>query len=416
MLESNDVNGQDSAEPQAGELVLIDNALKGFDKIRAGFAMMERNYKGVLFDVETSMGMDHAKAARAAIRKPRYEVENLRKGAKAPLLALGRRLDAVAESLTKDLLAIEEPIHLQIKSEEDRAERERLAQAAAELARKTAIEARIQDIRNAITSIPGAADADTIAAKIESIRAIEVNDTFAEYKQQAQDAHTAALARLSELHSAAVEREAEKKRIADQLAELAALKAANAERERKAAEEQARKDAEAAAENARLELERGRKAAESQALIDAENARVAEANRIESARIAEESRIERERQVAEARAHAQRIAAERAENDRIAAERQAELDRQAEVQRKVAAEEENRQAAERARLEADKADLAAQQEVIRKAAEAKLPKARGKIPTQQELVDAVAASYGVSDGKARSWISAYDWQKNEVAA
>lgn len=427
------------------ELVVIEGALKGFDKIRAGFALMEKNYKGVLFDVETPLGMAHAKAARAAIRKPRFEVENLRKGAKAPLLALGRRLDAVAAKLTEDLLAIENPIVEQIDYQEEKLEKERLAQVAAEAARKVAIEGRIQEIRNAITRVPGNADADTIRAKIESVRAIEVDDSFAEYQTQAQDAQTAALARLAELHGAAVEREAEKKRIADQLALLAKLQAENAARERAEAEERKRKEAEIHAakaaqeaadkakrdEQERLDREAREKAdAIAKAEREAALAVQEEANRVERERIAEEDRVARVQREAEAAKAAEVARLEREDNERIARERQEALDKQEAEARAKREEEEaaalavrQAQEAESARLAAEKADLDRRAEELRKANEPKplvlsksqMKRLQAQAPTKKAIIAAVAKSFKVTETVAQVFLSAHDWRETEAA-
>jgi cation transport ATPase len=79
--------------------------------------------------------MEAAKAARAEIREPRFAVEKVRKAAKAPLLAIGRRIDAEAVRITEAILAIEEPIDGQIKAEEARKVAEREAKRAAEVER-----------------------------------------------------------------------------------------------------------------------------------------------------------------------------------------------------------------------------------------------------------------------------------------
>lgn len=65
-----------------------------------------------------------------AAREPRYEVERIRKAAKAPILAIGKRLDADAARITAELEKIEAPIDAQIKAEEREAKARRDAEAA----------------------------------------------------------------------------------------------------------------------------------------------------------------------------------------------------------------------------------------------------------------------------------------------
>lgn len=384
------------------DLILIDSALQDFDKISAGFALLEKNYKGVLYDTDETIGMEHAKAARAAIREPRYRVEQIRKSAKAPLLAIGKKLDAEAARLTGSLLELEEPIHAQIKQTEERVERERLARAQAELERRTRIEARIQDIRNTVVTVANL-PADAITQRIVMLRDVEINEGFEEFQQQAVDAKTATLSRLVELRDAATEREAEKARIAAEREELAKLRAEQADRDRLAREAQAKADADAKVERDRLE-------AIAKAERDAEAARQAEANRLERERIAKEE--------ADAKAirdiEAKRLADERAENERIARERQADLDAQAETQRQALAEEAGRIAADRARLEAD-------QEAARKAAEPKpdppiIPRSRStvaKTPDREQIIDVIATHFDVHPNIARYWLGSIRW--TEVA-
>jgi hypothetical protein len=339
------------------DLILIDSALQDFDKISAGFALLEKNYKGVLYDTDETIGMEHAKAARAAIRDPRYRVEQIRKSAKAPLLAIGKKLDAEAARLTGALLQLEEPIQAQIKQTEERVERERLARAQAELDRRTRIESRIQDIRNLIVAVANL-PAEAITPHIVSLRDVAIDESFEEFKQQAADAKTATLSRLVELREAALERDAEKARIAAERAELAKLRAEQEERQRTAAEA----DAAARAERDRLE-------ALAKAERDAEHAR----------------------QVAAAQAHAEEIRQQRAA-----------LEREAEDQRKAQAAEAGRLAAERAQFEAEQA-------------EASKPKPRGrpgiKNPGREAIVEVLANQYSVDKEVVRRWLREIDWEQ-----
>lgn len=87
----------------------VTGALADFNRVEAGLAALTKQYAGVVYDVTTTEGIEAARVARRAIREPRYEVEKVRKDAKAPLLALGRQIDDEAKRITSALLKIETP-------------------------------------------------------------------------------------------------------------------------------------------------------------------------------------------------------------------------------------------------------------------------------------------------------------------
>lgn len=332
-------------------IVEVQSAVAEFDRVAAGIALLQQEYAGVVFDVSTTKGLDSAKAARAAVREPRYEIEKVRKAAKEPLLKLGKELDARAKEITAQILAIEEPIDLQIKTEENRKEAEKQAKIAAEQQRVADIQARIVVLRGN-QSITSLSDPKLIADHIADLEAIAVDDSFEEFKQQAADAKAAGIARLKELHAAALAHQAEQERIKAERAELARLRAVEEER-------------------ARVERER----------IAAEEA-MAKALRDE-----------------EAAKQAAALAAERAEQNRIAAERQAAQDAEA-----------ARLAAERAELERQQEALRKAQEPAPK------PKGKAKRPSDADLIGAIASHFSVDKKVAVDWILAIDFSNKELAA
>lgn len=275
------------------EMELIGTALANFDRVATGLALLEKNFKGVLYEVETPLGMAHAKAARSQIREPRYEVERLRKDAKAPLLALGKRLDVEATRITNALLTLEEPIHQQIKGEEDRIEQEKIAKANAEAARVANIQRLIDGIRNWPVNAAGK-HSSLVNQQLNVALDYVINPAM--FEEKADEAKTVLEASRAALAGILTERrahEAEQERIKAERIELDKLRAEQADRDRIAREAQA-----------------------------VENARQAEI-----------------------------VRKERAENERIARERQAELDAQAETQRKAKAADDARIATERAELD-----------------------------------------------------------------
>lgn len=282
------------------DIELVSKALADFNAVEAGLQLLREQYANVVFDVTTTKGMDAAKAARLALREPRYEVERIRKAAKAPILALGRKLDDDAKRITAEIAKLEDPIDQQIKNEEERKERERQARIAAEEARVKAIQDRITDIRG-VVSVPFS-DAGNVADHIRDIEAIVIDDSFQEFRQTAEDAKLASLARLREIQAGFEEREREAKRIAAEREELARLRA-----------EQEARDA----------AERARIAEEQRAAREAQEA--------EAARAAEELRQRREALAQQEREQQARI---REEQERLARERE-ELARQQEEARRA---------------------------------------------------------------------------------
>lgn len=346
------------------ELELIGTALQSFDRVAAGLALLEKNYKGVLYEVDTSMGMTHAKAARQAIRGPRYELEKIRKDAKAPLLSLGKRLDSEAARITNALLELENPIHQQIKFEEDRIEQEKRDAAIAEAARVAAIQTRIDAIRQWPVDATGktSADIDGMLQRATDYTVLETH--FAERTEEAKSVLMASISALQGIYQTRLGQEAEAERVRQGMLELAQLKAEAAERERVA-----------------------------QVARDAETARQAEINRIERERIAAEEAAARQLRDAETTRQNAILAAERKQ----LADEQAETDRKNEVERRSQAEA-------AAKIVADREQLEREQAAQRKAAE---PKARTvERPTAAMIVAVIASHYGVSESMAARWITA----------
>lgn len=290
----------------------VKTAVVEFDKVAAGLQALKTQYAGLVYEVRTTKGMEEAKAARAAIREPRYEIERVRKAAKAPILALGKELDSRAKTITDEILAIEAPIDEQIKAEEARKDREKQEKIEAEQRRVQSLQERVAELRGnqSLSVLDGSA---LIAEHIGDLRNIPVDESFDEYRQHAEDAKAAGIARLEALHTAALEHEAEQARIRTEREELAKLRA---EAEKRGAEDRARlaeeerqakiaRDAEAVRAAAELAAQRERIAAEEAA---------AKAARDEEARKLAAERAEFERQQAEARR--QREEADRAERER----------------------------------------------------------------------------------------------------
>lgn len=443
----------------AKQLEVVSTALAEIDTVSAGVAELRKKYFGVVFDVLTPKGLAEARAARSAVREPRYQVENVRKAAKRPILELGRKLDTEAERITGLLREIEDPIDEQITAEEERKERERLAAIEAEQKRVADIQARINnDIRATVTAAAGRSSSE-IATILADAEKLVIDDSFQEFQSVAEEARDAAVGRLRSMHTAAVALEQEQERIRVEREELARLRAAEQERqaaerariqdeERKAREKRetdARRLAKIRADIATLRggytiragaspddiLEQRHQyaaihveehafqellpeaqeahAAGLRALDDAYNAAVrrqeqeAEGRRLAAER-AELDRIEEQRR-AERQAEEARLAEQRAELDRIENERR--LAREAEAQRLAdeRAAFERKQEEERRAQEAEEAARAEQARI-----------AALTCPSRDEIVGVVAGHYRVPESKALAWLASISFKKARAAA
>lgn len=124
-----------SADPSP--LVLLEGTFSEFERVSAGLLDMQRRFDGVVFDVQTTAGMNEAKKARAEVRAPRYAVQKVRDASKSHLNALKRNIEERADQIIDVIDSIESPIVQQIEAEEARraavkAEAERLARERGE--------------------------------------------------------------------------------------------------------------------------------------------------------------------------------------------------------------------------------------------------------------------------------------------
>lgn len=277
--------------------------IQEYSKTEAALATLREKYADVTYDVDTPEGFSEAKSARSEIRGYRTGLEKKRKEIKAPALDRCRLIDTEAKRITVELVALEAPIDEQIKEVDARKEAERQEKIEAEVKRVEDIQGRIEAIRAGVDAIVNSPrSADQVAAYIDMYSKQTVDDSFEEFRQSAQDAKDAGLARLREHHGATVEREAEDARIKAEREELAELRAAQEKRDAeakaklKAAETEARKKREAEEKKQREEL------AAAQKKIDDENTRLAKERadlerkqREEAERKADEKRAEQER-------------------------------------------------------------------------------------------------------------------------
>lgn len=256
-------------------IATVQDAVAGFDRFQAGIAAIAAAHPvDVACDLATTAGMKAAIAGRAAWRDPRIALEKARKAAKAPVLELGKAIDAFAGRVEAQLLIGENNYDRQIKAHEAAVKEAAIARAKAEAERIARHEAGLNTIRLYVQKANGL-DSAKLRAGIEALAAQRYGAEWEEFAAKAVIAQTETLETLQSMLNIAVAREeeaaererqrAENARVA---AELAAQKAAMEEQQRLAAE-QKRKDDEAAEAAQRAQAAA---LAEAQARLDAERA------------------------------------------------------------------------------------------------------------------------------------------------
>lgn len=263
--------------------------IEAYSKTAAGLAELRTKYGGRTFDVGQRDGMRDALSARAELRGIRVNVEKLRVDLKAPLLEAGRQIDAEAKRITGELVALEDPIDAQIKTEERRKEAEKAKREAEE--RKTLAEARarIDAPRKAVARFTSEFNPDPEAIDVEIARLRSVDTSAFLTEEDRTEAAQIVGEAIATLEKLAAQRrqsiadraamEEERARLERERAELAAERAAA---KRAADEERAKLEAEAEqaakrAEAERLEAEEAaRKAADEAARTEAAEAALAE--------------------------------------------------------------------------------------------------------------------------------------------
>lgn len=279
----------------AADLEKVGNALAEYSKVDAGLAQLRDKYVGVIYDVATPAGLRAASEARRAVREPRYRVEEIRKSAKAPILALGKQIDGEAKRITAALLAIEEPIDEQIKKQEAYDAEQKRQRQEAERVRITEIQRRLVKLESLSSGefYTSTTAPDRLMDLLQQLESPPVFD-YQEFSARATELRQKAIVALRQAHVESIEREERQAAWEAAKAAQAALEAAErAERERLAAEARAAEEARLAEVRRRLDEEK------------AEQERQAAARRA-----ADEQRAREERE---------RVEAERKEQARIAA-------------------------------------------------------------------------------------------------
>ncbi len=190
--------------------------IQEYSQTEAAITVLRKQYIGATYDVATTEGMEEARAARNEVRGYRTALETKRQEIKAPALEQCRLIDSEAKRITRELRKIENPIADQIEAQKAEFERERQEKIDAEAKRVEDIQGRIKSLRDVVQRVTYMGNPTPMAVSIiiDDVEAIAIDDSFAEFIESAAQAKEESLAKLLEIHGAAVQREEEEKKLA----------------------------------------------------------------------------------------------------------------------------------------------------------------------------------------------------------
>jgi len=298
----------------------MDNtkAITEYNPIEVALSQLEDQYGGTVWVCDTPERLKAAKSSHREIRKWRIALEKERKRLKADVLKRGRKIDGEAERIAARIAAVEDPCLEAIKAEEDKKKMEKEAAERAERERVERCRAEIDRIRSIPVQLT-ASSSDQIEASADDLQLLVIRwpDEFAGIGEATRNE---TLATLRTMRDAALSREEESARLAEERAELELLRA---EKDARDAEERAQREAEERARREKIEREererRERIAAEERAAREARDkadaeARALRAKQDEEARRVREAEEQRQREERE-RLDAERRALEEAERE-----------------------------------------------------------------------------------------------------
>ncbi|MGH2375689.1 MAG: DUF1351 domain-containing protein [bacterium] len=205
----------------------VTTEIAEYSQLAAALHDLYTRHASVVHDCTTTSGMKACRAARAEIRTCRTSLEAKRKEIKAPALERCRLIDADAKRITEALLAIEEPLDAQIKSEEDAAEARREAKHKAEAERLARLRCLVEEISSWPLAAVGAS-ADQLRKQVRAYEATNLAYLPEEIREEGAAVAEEALRKLREMIEVQEAKEAEDARLAADRA---------AESERQAAED-----------------------------------------------------------------------------------------------------------------------------------------------------------------------------------
>lgn len=353
---------------QTTALTVVERAQRALVLAKTEDELRELAAKSADITVITNAdGREQVHSSRMVLKTLRIDIQKRGKAARDDATKFSKAVIAEEDRLI-GLIAPEEDRLLKLQSAWDEAiEAEKQAKIDAELKRVAGLQERVAELRGNRMLTP-TSGAELIAEHIGDVEGIAVDESFQEFREQAETAKAVGLEWLRELHTAAVAHETEQARIKAEREELARLRAEEDKRQ--------------AAERARI----------------AEEERVAKAAReAEAAKQAEGLRLMRVAQQQEAEAERKRIAQEEADAKAIRDAAAAKL------------------AAERAQFEREQAEARRLKEEQERAERERARLASIKKPADDELLGVIAKHYNVPTAKVVEWILAMDLSKDIAA-
>lgn len=318
------------------DLVVIEkqNAMAVFttkEQLDQIIEAIEKEARSLVPDVSTRKGRDAIASMAHKVARSKTYIDNAGKDLVAELKALPKQIDESRRIVRERLDALKDEVRKPLTDWEN-----------AESARKDALQQRLNDLRSLADVIDGLGNylpSVDIQQRIESAKAVALDESWQEVAAEAGVAKDATIQQLEAALIVAKQREHE---------------AAELERLRKEAEEKARLEREEnirreAAERARRDSEAKHKA-EIEAAARREAEEKARAEAAERQRIEAEQRAQREKLEAEERARREKeeaVAAERRRQEEAESARLVEEQRKAEEEARRAADKEHRRTVNR---------------------------------------------------------------------
>jgi hypothetical protein len=231
------------------ETIMNDtNGIKEYSPTEAGLTDIKSRMEGVIYDVTNVLGMAQAKRDRKELVTLRTTLEAKRVELKAPALERSRLIDAEASRIKGEISAIEQPIHLQIKAEENRVAALKKDKRLAAQQRDFAIMESITKLKTMIDRV-GTFHAAKLDECLDSIEGMELTEEkFLTFLPLAIEARDQTLKDITAIRDAKVTAEAEAERVeTERLAglETERLKKVKDDKELAAGQEALRKQQEA---------------------------------------------------------------------------------------------------------------------------------------------------------------------------
>jgi hypothetical protein len=325
----------DGLEPKMTELALIERALTPAVVFGAGgvdgvLNEIAARAKAEAHDVGTAKGRAAIASLAHKVARSKTALDDMGKALAAEWKQRSAAVDAERRRIRDFLDALKDEVRAPLTEWEAR-----------EQARKDAIEARVQAIRS--LSIPPSHTSDALAARLEEIKAILIDDTFEDRagdaalaKDAAMRAIDSALADARRRDAEEAARRAEQERLAEERRQQQEREVAErAERERVAAQERAEREAAEAAEREERARREEAERAKREAQAAAERAKREAEAAAERERKAKEDAERKAREAVEA--ERRRVAQEAAEREATEAKRAANQAHRRKVNREAMA-------------------------------------------------------------------------------